>query len=282
MAESLRGQTYRSRHIVIRFTWPRAGISAVGPGFSGVFCEYFFGMMALHGTSVGKSCITASSDLTNLVPTGMYRVFTCMFGSSYSIFRLNNLRLSHFRYALEYGVLLMDLNIDRLALRCFNTVSWHFSTFQTVFSLWLMIMLGTVAFVLGLYKVILDESSYIAITMSWRQILGSSPSLWKNWGSFLAGVWTSCRRVPRRECQTFEVESIHGGPLGRGSDDMCNACHENMFSFQKADLISVSVTHSTFFLITWFTVVWFSLVYCFFEFCSWTNIAQHDDVYISM
>lgn len=30
--------------------------------------------------------------------------------------------LSHFRYALEYGVLLMDLNIDRLALRCFNTV----------------------------------------------------------------------------------------------------------------------------------------------------------------
>lgn len=30
--------------------------------------------------------------------------------------------LSHFQYALEYGVLLMDLNIDRLALRCFNTV----------------------------------------------------------------------------------------------------------------------------------------------------------------
>ena len=259
MAKSLRGQTYRSRHIVICF-WPRAGISALGPGFSGVFCEYFFAMMALHGTSVGKTCITASSDLTNLVPTGMYRVITCMFGSSYSIFQLNKLRLSHFRYALEYGVLLMDLNIDRLALRCFNTVSWHRSTFQTVFSLWLMIMLGTVAFVLGLYKVILDESSYTAITMSWRLI-------WKNWGSFLAGVWTSCRRVPRRECQTFEVESIHGGPLGRGSDDMCNACHENMLSFQKAKLISVSVTHSMFFLITyitWFTVVWFSLVYCFF------------------
>ena len=163
MAKSLRGQTYRSRHIVICFTWPRAGISAVGPGFYGVFCEYFFGMMALHGTSVGKTCITASSDLTNLVPTGMYRVITCMFGSSYSIFQLNKLRLSHFRYALEYGVLLMDLNIDRLALRCFNTVSWHSSTCQTVCSLRLMIMLGTVAFVLGLYKVILDESSYTAL-----------------------------------------------------------------------------------------------------------------------
>ena len=35
----------------------------------------------------------------------------------------SNPRLSHFQYALEYGVLLMDLNIDRLALRCFNTAS---------------------------------------------------------------------------------------------------------------------------------------------------------------
>lgn len=30
--------------------------------------------------------------------------------------------LSHLSYALDYGALLMDLNIDRLALRCFNTV----------------------------------------------------------------------------------------------------------------------------------------------------------------
>ncbi|CAJ1349938.1 unnamed protein product [Effrenium voratum] len=29
--------------------------------------------------------------------------------------------LAHLTYALEYGALLMDLNIDRLALRCFNT-----------------------------------------------------------------------------------------------------------------------------------------------------------------
>ncbi|CAE7222252.1 FKBP62 [Symbiodinium natans] len=29
---------------------------------------------------------------------------------------------SHLTYALEYGALLMDVNIDRLALRCFNTV----------------------------------------------------------------------------------------------------------------------------------------------------------------
>ena len=59
-------------------------------------------------------------------------------------------------------------------------------------------------------------------------------------GSFLAGFWTTRRRVPRRECQTFEVESIHGGPLGRRSHDMCNACHENIFSFQKANLISIT------------------------------------------
>jgi len=29
---------------------------------------------------------------------------------------------SHFCYSLEFGMLLMDLNIDRLALRCFNTI----------------------------------------------------------------------------------------------------------------------------------------------------------------
>ena len=33
------------------------------------------------------------------------------------------LRQSHLTYALEYGALLMDVNIDRLALRCFNTAS---------------------------------------------------------------------------------------------------------------------------------------------------------------
>ena len=33
------------------------------------------------------------------------------------------LRQSHLTYALEYGALLMDINIDRLALRCFSTAS---------------------------------------------------------------------------------------------------------------------------------------------------------------
>ena len=32
-------------------------------------------------------------------------------------------RQSHLTYALEYGALLMDINIDRLALRCFSTAS---------------------------------------------------------------------------------------------------------------------------------------------------------------
>ena len=84
----------------------------------------------------------------------------------------------------------MDLNIDRLALRCFNTVSWHVNNLSDGFSLWLMMMLGTVAFALGLYKVILDESLMNLATLLYHELKTNhrfkSITLEKL-GSFLAG-----------------------------------------------------------------------------------------------